>query len=53
MVQAMLDSVACHPAPKRLTLGSGAYTQVRAALAERLAVLEAQRDIAFSTDIES
>ena len=52
MVQAILDAAACHPAPKRLTLGSGAYTQVRAALVDRLAVLDAQKDIAFSTDID-
>ncbi len=52
MVQAMLDSVDRHPAPKRLTLGSGAYTQVRAALVDRLAVLDAQKDLAFSTDLD-
>ena len=50
MVQAMLDSAERHPAPKRLILGSNAYAQVRAALTDRLAGLDAQRDIAFSTD---
>lgn len=53
MVQAMLDSVDHYPAPKRLTLGSGAYTQVRAALVDRLAVLDAQQEIAFSTDADN
>lgn len=52
MVQAMLDSADRHPAPKRLTLGRGAYTQVRAALVDRLAVLDAQKGIAFSTDLD-
>ncbi|MFM0158330.1 SDR family oxidoreductase [Paraburkholderia sediminicola] len=41
------DSV--HP-PLRLTLGGGAYDSIRAALAERLRVLEAQKDIALSVD---
>ena len=38
-----------HP-PLRLTLGGGAYNTISAALAERLRVLEAQKDIAFSAD---
>ncbi|MFM0094981.1 SDR family oxidoreductase [Paraburkholderia nemoris] len=38
-----------HP-PLRLTLGGGAYDSIRAALAERQRVLEAQKDIAFSVD---
>jgi NAD(P)-dependent dehydrogenase (short-subunit alcohol dehydrogenase family) len=38
-----------HP-PLRLTLGSGAYHSISAALAERLRMLEAQKDIAFSAD---
>ncbi|MFM0353848.1 SDR family oxidoreductase [Paraburkholderia nemoris] len=38
-----------HP-PLRLTLGGGAYDSIRAALAERLRVLDAQKDIAFSAD---
>ena len=51
MVQAMIASVDRHPAPRRLTLGSDAYTLVHAALTERLAALEAQKEIALSTDI--
>ncbi len=50
MAQAMIDSVDCSPAPKRLTLGSDAYARVRAALVDRLAALDAQKDIALSTD---
>ncbi len=38
-----------HP-PLRLTLGGGAYDSMSAALAERLKMLEAQKDIAFSAD---
>ncbi|MFM0313944.1 SDR family oxidoreductase [Paraburkholderia nemoris] len=38
-----------HP-PLRLTLGGGAYDSIRAALAERLRVLDAQKDVAFSAD---
>jgi hypothetical protein len=37
-------------APRRLTLGSGAYTSIREALLARLAELEAQKDIAFAAD---
>jgi NAD(P)-dependent dehydrogenase (short-subunit alcohol dehydrogenase family) len=50
MAQAMIDSVDVSPAPKRLTLGSDAYTMVRAALVGRLAALDAQKDVAYSTD---
>ena len=52
MVDAMIASVDVCPAPRRLTLGSGAYERVRAALVERLAVLDAQKDIALSTDYD-
>jgi NAD(P)-dependent dehydrogenase (short-subunit alcohol dehydrogenase family) len=38
-----------HP-PLRLTLGGGAYDSIRDALTERLSMLEAQKDIAFSAD---
>lgn len=48
MVQAMIDSVDQHPAPRRLTLGHDAYTDVRASLVARLAALDAQKDLALS-----
>jgi hypothetical protein len=49
----MIDSVARSPAPKRLALGSDAYTQIRAALIDRIAALDAQKEIAFSTDVDA
>jgi NAD(P)-dependent dehydrogenase (short-subunit alcohol dehydrogenase family) len=51
IAHAMMDSVDRKPAPARLALGSDTYTLVRAALVKRLAALDAQKDIAFSTDI--
>ena len=53
MVQAMIDSADRSPAPKRLALGSGAYNSIRAALVERLAALDDQKEIALSTDIDT
>ncbi|MFE1603018.1 SDR family oxidoreductase [Methylobacterium sp. ID0610] len=50
MVQIIIDSVDEEPAPKRIALGGDAYTMIERALAERLAALRAQKDIAFSTD---
>ena len=50
MAQSMIDSVDVCPAPRRLTMGSGAYAGVRAALAGRLAALDAQHALALSTD---
>ena len=38
------------PAPKRIVLGSDSYQFVHQALSDRLAALEAQRDLALSTD---
>ncbi len=52
MVQAMLDSVDHTPAPRRLTLGRDAYAKIRAVLVDRLAALDAQKDIAFSTEAD-
>jgi hypothetical protein len=43
-------SVDQNPAPKRFALGSDAYTIIQKALTERLAILEGQKDLAFSTD---
>jgi NAD(P)-dependent dehydrogenase (short-subunit alcohol dehydrogenase family) len=50
MAAAMIDSVGREPAPLRLTLGSDAYGALAGALSGRLAALEAQKDVAFSTD---
>jgi hypothetical protein len=41
------------PAPKRIALGSDAYTVMHKRLSERLASLEAQKHIALLTDFES
>jgi NAD(P)-dependent dehydrogenase (short-subunit alcohol dehydrogenase family) len=51
MAKVMIDSVDQNPAPKRIALGSDAYTMIHKALTERLAALEAQKDLAFSTDL--
>jgi hypothetical protein len=52
IAQAIIDSAAQEPAPKRLLLGSDAYTNVQAALTGRLASVEAQRELALSTDAD-
>ena len=47
----MIDRVDQHPATKRIALDSdAAYAAIHKALTERLAALEAQKDLAFSTD---
>ncbi|MGI4814386.1 MAG: SDR family oxidoreductase [Janthinobacterium lividum] len=51
MARAMIECVEQNPAPKRLALGSDAYTLMHAALTELLAALEAQKDLAYSTDL--
>jgi NAD(P)-dependent dehydrogenase (short-subunit alcohol dehydrogenase family) len=53
MAAAMIASADQTPAPKRLLLGSDAYTLVHAALTDRLTAFEAQRDVAFSTDADA
>jgi NAD(P)-dependent dehydrogenase (short-subunit alcohol dehydrogenase family) len=53
MVMIMIDSVDQNPAPKRIARGSDAYAAIHKALTERLAALEAQKDIAHSTDFEA
>jgi len=50
MAKIMIDSVDQHPAPKRIALGSDSYTFIHQALTSRLQELEAQRELAFSTD---
>jgi NAD(P)-dependent dehydrogenase (short-subunit alcohol dehydrogenase family) len=47
---AIINSVDQNPAPKRLTLGSDSYKSIHKALSERLAALEAQKDLAYTTD---
>jgi NAD(P)-dependent dehydrogenase (short-subunit alcohol dehydrogenase family) len=52
MAQAMIDSVDAVPAPRRLTMGATAYASIRSALVQRLAALDAQQEIARSTDAD-
>jgi NAD(P)-dependent dehydrogenase (short-subunit alcohol dehydrogenase family) len=49
---AIIDSVDVSPAPPRLTLGSDAYEKVGTAIRGRLEALEAQKDLAHSTDVD-
>lgn len=53
VAQAIIDSTAQSPAPRRLILGSDAYAFVHDALTSRLAALEAQKDLAHSTDFDT
>jgi NAD(P)-dependent dehydrogenase (short-subunit alcohol dehydrogenase family) len=50
MVEAMIASVDQEPAPRRIALGSDAYQVMHAQLSARLSALEAQRELACSTD---
>lgn len=50
IVDAIIASVNQHPAPLRLALGSDSYSHISRTLTDRLAQLEAQRDLACSTD---
>ena len=50
MAEAIIASVEREPAPRRLALGSDAYVAMRKALRDRLSALEAQQDLARSTD---
>ena len=53
MMQAAIDSVELAEAPRRLVLGSDAYNGIHDVLTKRLAALEAQKAIAFSTDADA
>jgi NAD(P)-dependent dehydrogenase (short-subunit alcohol dehydrogenase family) len=49
---AMIDAALRPDPPRRLLLGSDAYALVHAALGDRLAAVEAQKDLAASTDVD-
>ncbi|WP_315067712.1 hypothetical protein [uncultured Clostridium sp.] len=51
MVKIMIDSADQKPAPIRIALGSGAYNTIHQSLSNRLEELEAQKELAFSTDL--
>jgi hypothetical protein len=50
MVKLMIESVDQNPPPKRLVLGSDSFTIIQKTLSDRLASVEAQKDLAASTD---
>jgi hypothetical protein len=52
VVDAMIDVAEVDDPPRRLLLGSDAYTRVHAALADRLAAFEGQKGVAYSTDVD-
>lgn len=52
VVAAMIDLADLEHPPRRQLLGSDAYALVRDALTQRLADVEAQREVAFTTDID-
>jgi NAD(P)-dependent dehydrogenase (short-subunit alcohol dehydrogenase family) len=52
VVAAMIDAALAPDPPRRLLLGSDAYRLVHAALAARLASVEAQKDQAAATDVD-
>lgn len=49
-VQAMIDVTASEQPPLRLAMGSDAYTDMRASLVSRLAALDAQKELALSSE---
>ncbi len=52
VVAAMMDLAELEHPPRRQLLGSDAYAMVRDALTQRLADVEAQRELAFTTDVD-
>jgi NAD(P)-dependent dehydrogenase (short-subunit alcohol dehydrogenase family) len=53
MAQIIIGSIEQNLAPKRIALGSDAYGAIHKALTDRLAALEEQREVAFSTNFPS
>jgi len=53
MARIIIDSVDQEPAPKRIILGSDAWGIIQRALADRLAAVESQKELAASADIQS
>jgi hypothetical protein len=51
MVELMIASVDRSPAPLRIAMGKDAYTAMHKQLSDRLAALEAQQELAVSTDV--
>ncbi|MBY2993470.1 SDR family oxidoreductase [Rhizobium leguminosarum] len=53
MAQAMIEAAEQHLAPKRLALGAGSYASIRKALVERLAELDAFKEVTISADVDA
>ncbi|MBY2934773.1 SDR family oxidoreductase [Rhizobium leguminosarum] len=53
MAQAMIEAAEQHLAPKRLALGAGSYASIRKALVERLAELDAFKELTISADVDA
>jgi NAD(P)-dependent dehydrogenase (short-subunit alcohol dehydrogenase family) len=53
MATAIIDSAGLEPAPLRLLLGTDAYKRTHQVLQGRLAALEAQKDLAATTDVRT
>ncbi|MHB0791061.1 SDR family oxidoreductase [Bradyrhizobium sp. 5.13L] len=52
IAEAIIASVDQTPAPRRIALGSESFEAIRAALVTRLSELDAQKDLATSTDLD-
>ena len=52
VVAAMIEAAQSENPPRRLLLGSDAYSLVTEALKDRLATFERQKAVAFSTDVD-
>ena len=52
MAQQIIQRVDQGDGPIRMALGSDAYKQIRASLLDRLAALEEQKELAYSTDAD-
>ncbi|MBB4443809.1 MULTISPECIES: SDR family NAD(P)-dependent oxidoreductase [Rhizobium] len=53
MAQAMIEAAEQRSAPKRLALGAGSYASIRKALVERLAELDAFKEVTISADVDA
>jgi hypothetical protein len=51
MAKVIIQCVDGGNGPLRLALGSDAYEEIKAALTSRLADLEAQKELSYSTDV--
>ncbi|WP_233356367.1 SDR family NAD(P)-dependent oxidoreductase [Brenneria sp. L3-3C-1] len=52
VVDRMIETIDAGTTPLRLTLGASAFDGIHAALRQRLAALDAQKDIAYSVELD-